>query len=146
MESHSQLEDRASGSPLQAEVLNPTTLVIRKSSRPDDPPSSAPLVLKEIKGNIRKCAGCFKPIMSAVAGYHEADDQSCCFARFEAYHFWRKETKQWQLTTSTRHYHLNPVCTKVSGKESFVKIQANLVVSDRLRQLIKDRFDYDLGS
>ena len=70
----------------------------------------------------------------------------CCFARFEAYHFWREETKQWQLTTSTRHYHLNPVCTKVSGKESFVKIQANLVVSDRLRQLIKDRFDYDLGS
>lgn len=56
----SQVEDRASGSPLQAEVLNPTTLVIRKSVRPDDPPSSAPLVLKEIKGNIRKCAGCFK--------------------------------------------------------------------------------------
>ena len=146
MESHSQLEDRASGSPLQAEVLNPTTLVIRKSARPDDPPSSAPLVLKEIKGNIRKCAGCVKPIMSAVAGYHEADDQNCCFARFEAYHFWRKETKQRQLTTSTRHYHLNPVCTKLSGKGSSVKIQTSLVVSDRLRQLIKDRFDYDSGS
>ena len=146
MESHSQLEDRACGSPLQAEVLNPTTLVIRKSARPDDPPSSAPLVLKEIKGNIRKCAGCVKPIMSAVAGYHEADDQNCCFARFEAYHFWRKETKQRQLTTSTRHYHLNPVCTKLSGKGSSVKIQTSLVVSDRLRQLIKDRFDYDSGS
>lgn len=50
------------------------------------------------------------------------------------------------MATSTRHYHLNPVCTKVSGKESSVKIQASLVVSERLRQLIKDRFDYDLGS
>lgn len=39
-------------------MLNPTTLVIRKLTRPDDPPSSAPLVLKEIKGNIPKCAGC----------------------------------------------------------------------------------------
>ena len=74
--------------------------------------------------------------MSAVAGYH----------RFEAYHFWRKETKQWQLTTSTRHNHLNPVCTKVSGKESSVKIQASLVLSDGLRQLIRDRFDYELDS
>ena len=26
-----------------------------------------------------------------------------------------------------RHYYLNPVCTKVSGTESFVKLQANLV-------------------
>ena len=143
--SSSQVENTAP-SHFQAEVLNPTTLVIRKSARPDDPPSSAPLVLKEIKGNIRKCAGCLKPIMSAVAGYHHADDQRCCFARFEAYHFWRKETKQWQLTTSTRHYHLNPVCTKVSGKESSVKIQASLVLSDGLRQLIRDRFDYELDS
>ena len=141
MESHSQVEDSAPGSPLRAEVLNPTTLVIRKSARPDDPPPSAPLVLKQIKGNIR-----FKPIMSAVAGYHEADDQNCCFARFEACHFWRKGTRQWQLTTSTRHYHLNPVCAEVSRKESSVKIQASFVVSDRLQQLIKDSVDYDLGS
>ncbi|PFX19781.1 hypothetical protein AWC38_SpisGene15815 [Stylophora pistillata] len=55
MGSHSQVEDRASGSPLQAEVLNPTTLVIRKSVRPDDPPSGAPLVLKETKRNIIIC-------------------------------------------------------------------------------------------
>lgn len=115
--SSSQLETRGPVSRLQAEVLNPTTLVIRKSAGPDDPPSSSPLVLKEIKGNIRKCAGCLKPVMSAASGYHDADDQRCCFGRFEAYHFWRKETKQWQLTTSTRHYHLNPVCTNVTGKE-----------------------------
>ena len=88
--SSSQVENRAPPSHFQAEVLNPTTLVIRKSARPDDPPSTAPIVLKEIKGNIRRCAGCLKPIMSAVAGYHDADDQRCCFARFEAYHFWRK--------------------------------------------------------
>lgn len=35
MGSHSQVKERASGSPLQAEVLNPTTFVIRKSARPD---------------------------------------------------------------------------------------------------------------
>ena len=47
--------------------------------------------------------------------------------------------------TSTRHYHLNSVCTEVSVKESGVKIQASLVVSDGLRQVLRDRFDYDVG-
>ncbi|CAH3126511.1 unnamed protein product [Porites lobata] len=146
MESSTQVEDTAPGSHLQAEVLNPTTLLIRKSARPVDPPSSAPLVLKEITGNIRKCAGCLKSITSAVVGYQDADDQRCCFARFEVYHFWNKATNRWQLTTSTRHYHLNPVCTKMSGKESSVNIKASLVVSEGLQQLVRARFDYDLSS
>ena len=146
MESSTQVEDTAPGSHLQAEVLNPTTLLIRKSARPVDPPSSAPLVLKEITGNIRKCAGCLKSITSAVVGYQDADDQRCCFARFEAYHFWNKATNRWQLTTSTRHYHLNPVCTKMSGKESSVNIKASLVMSEGLQQLVRARFDYDLSS
>ena len=87
-----------------------------------------------------------KSITSAVVGYQDADDQQCCFARFEAYHFWNKATNRWQLTTSTRHYHLNPVCTKMSGKESSVNIKASLVVSEGLQQLVRARFDYDLSS
>ena len=50
------------------------------------------------------------------------------------------------MTTSTRHYHLNPVCTKMSGKESSVNIKASLVVSEGLQQLVRARFDYDLSS
>ena len=36
------------GTNFQSEVVNPTTLVIRRAERPEDPPPSAPLVLKKI--------------------------------------------------------------------------------------------------
>lgn len=75
-----------------AEVLNPTTLVIRKSITPVDPPSSEPLVPKEVNGNIPTCAGCFKPITPAVAGYLEGDDQNCCLPDFKPITF--RESKQ----------------------------------------------------
>ena len=67
-----------------AEVLNPTTLVIRKSI--------TPLVPKEVNGNIPTCAGCFKPITPAVAGYLEGDDQNCCLPDFKPITF--RESKQ----------------------------------------------------
>ena len=47
-------------------------------------------------------------------GFESPDDQLYCFARFERYDFPNKGTNAWQLVTSLRHYHLNPVCTKVS--------------------------------
>lgn len=75
-----------------AEVLNPTTLVIRRSVTPVDPPSSEPLVLKEVNGNIPTCAGCFKPITPAVAGYLEGDDQNCYLPDFKPISF--GESKQ----------------------------------------------------
>ena len=98
----------------EAEALNPTTLVIRRAVRPVDPASSTPLVVKKITGNIRKCAGCSKAIKSNVVEFESPDDQLYCFARSERYHFFNKGTNAWQLVASTRHYHLNPVCTRVS--------------------------------
>ena len=125
----------------QSEVVNPTTLVIRRAERPVDPPPSAPLVLKKIAGNIKKCAGCFKALTSNVVGYQSPDDQLYCFARFERYHFFNKATNAWQLATSTRHYHLNPVCTKVSSK---ITSDNSLIETGSLRQLVLDRFQVNL--
>ena len=129
------------GTNFQSEVVNPTTLVIRRAERPVDPPPSAPLVLKKIAGNIKKCAGCFKALTSNVVGYQSPDDQLYCFARFERYHFFNKATNAWQLATSTRHYHLNPVCTKVSSK---ITSDNSLIETGSLRQLVLDRFQVDL--
>ena len=67
----------------EAEVVNPTTLVIRRAIRPVDPPPSGPLVVKKIAGNIRKCAGCSKAIKSNAVGFESPDDQLYCFARFK---------------------------------------------------------------
>lgn len=115
--------------------------VIRRAERPVDPPPSAPLVLKKIAGNIKKCAGCFKALTSNVVGYQSPDDQLYCFARFKRYHFFNKATNAWQLETSTRHYHLNPVCTKVSSK---ITSDNSLIETGSLRQLVLDRFQVNL--
>ena len=125
----------------EAEAVNPTTLVIRRAVRPVDPPPSGPLVVKRIAGNIRKCAGCSKAIKSSVVGFESPDDQLYCFARFERYHFFNKVTNAWQLVTSTRRYHLNPVCRKVSSK---LTTDSSLIVTGSLRQLVMERFQYNL--
>lgn len=54
--------------------MNLIIFVIRKLVRFDDLLFSVLLVLKEIKGNICKCVGCFKLIMFVVVGYYEVDD------------------------------------------------------------------------
>ena len=109
--------------------------------RPVDPPPSGPLVVKRIAGNIRKCAGCSKAIKSSVVGFESPDDQLYCFSRFERYHFFNKVTNAWQLVTSTRRYHLNPVCRKVSSK---LPTDSSLIVTGSLRQLVMERFQYNL--
>lgn len=107
-------EAQNTGANFQVKVVNPTTLVIRRAEQPVDPPPSGSLVLKKIAGNIKKCAGCSKSLNSNAVGFQSPDDQLYCFARFERYHFFNKVTNAWQLVTSTRHYHVNPVCPKVS--------------------------------
>lgn len=127
-----------------SEAIGDTTVVIRKSAKPSDPPQNAPLVLKSIS-SIRKCAGCKKPLSTTIEGYHEEDDKNYCFGRFEAYNFWNKTTQRYQATTSTRHYHLNPVCTKVRQSEGPLQISAgNVQVSHHLRTIIEKRLSYNL--
>ena len=58
-----------------AEAIGDTTVMIRKSAKPSDPPPSAPLVTKSISGGIRKCAGCKKPLSTIIKGYNEDDDK-----------------------------------------------------------------------
>ena len=128
-----------------SEAIGNTTVVIRKRVKPSDPPPNAPLVLKSISGGIRKCAGCKKPLSTTIEGYNEEDDKEYCFGRFEAYNFWNKSTQRYQATTSTRHYHLNPVCTKVRESESTLQISTGDVqVSHHLRTIIQERFSYNL--
>ena len=81
-----------------------------------------PLSRKIFRRGIRKCPGCKKPLSTTIEGYNEEDDKEYCFGYFEAYNFWNKSTKRHQTTTSTQHYHLNPVCTKVRQSEGTLKI------------------------
>ena len=104
-----------------SEAISDTTVVIRKSAKLSDSPPNAPLVLKSISGGIRKCAGCKKPLSTTIEGYNEEDDKNYCFGLFEAYNFWKKTTERYQATTSTQHYHLKPVCTKVRQSEGHYK-------------------------
>lgn len=125
----------------EAEAVNPTTLVIRREVRPVDPQPSEPLVLKRIAGNLRECASCSKAIKSSVVGVESPDDQLYFFARFERYHFFDKGTNAWQLVTSMRHYHLNPMCTNASSKKT---TDSSLILTGSLRELVKKRFQYNL--
>lgn len=122
---------------LTSQSVGETTLLITKNKKPDDPIPSAPLVLKRIAGGVRKCAGCRGDISSAVGGFNSEDDKQFCFGRFEAYSYWNKNSNSYKSTVSTRHYHLNPVCTKTVGKAN---IKADLHVPGSLRELIKERF------
>ena len=127
------------------EAIGDTTVVIRKSAKPSDPLPSAPLVIKSISGGIRMCAGCKKPLSTIIEGYSEDDDKMYCFGRFEAYNFWNKSTQRFQPTTSTRHYHLNPVCTKVWQSESPLQISSgNIQISQQLHTIINEHFSYNL--
>lgn len=122
---------------LTSQAVGETTLLITKNKQPDDPIPSAPLVLKRIAGGVRKCAGCRGDISSAVGGFNSEHDKHFRFGRFEAYSYWNKNSNSYKSTVSTRHYHLNPVCTKTVGKAN---IKADLHVPGSLRELIKERF------
>lgn len=129
---------------LSSEPINDTTLVIRANRMPDNPVPSAPLVVKRIGGGIRKCSGCQKPITSPVEGFLAEDDSEFCFGRLKAYNYCNKTTKSYQSTVSTRHFHLNPVCTKVQGSEAFLIKTDKVPVSSSPRELIKERFCYNI--
>ena len=93
--------------------VNPTTVVIMKAVGPDDPPPAAPLIVKKISGNIRKCAGCSKPLSSRVEGFWGDHDSDYCCGRYEAYYYWNKGSNSYQLSSGTRHYHINPACIQM---------------------------------
>lgn len=108
--------------------------------KPEDPPVTAPFVLKKIRGGIRKCAGCSKAIMNDVIGYNHAFDSQCCLARHEAYYYWDSTTDNYKLTSGTRHYHINPVCIKSYLIATKKISKGGLEVSAILVGLLKDRF------
>lgn len=103
---------------LSVEQVDTTKIVICRNERPSDPPITAPLVVKKIAGGIRKCVACKKDIKSAVIGFNHEQDSHYCLARYEAYYFWNKHAGCYKLTSSTRHFHINPVCTIVPAKRS----------------------------
>ena len=145
--SQNALEEK--GEQFTAQPISDTALVIRKSSKPSDPPPTAPLILKTISGSIRKCAGCQKALSSVIEGYDECEDKHYCFGRFDlyciAYHFWNKTSQRYQSTASTRHYHLNPVFTRVQQSQYTLKILPGSVhVTYSLREIIRERFSYSL--
>ena len=141
--SQNALEEK--GEQFTAQPISDTALVIRKSSKPSDPPPTAPLILKTISGGIRKCAGCQKALSSVIEGYDKCEDKHYCFGQFEAYHFWNKTSQRYQSTASTRHYHLTPVCTRVQQSQYTLKILPGSVdVTYNLREIIRERFSYSL--
>ena len=63
-----------SSSALSVRSVNPATLVIRKPVRLEDRPPAAPLLIKKITANIRKCLGCAKPLSTRVERFWSDDD------------------------------------------------------------------------
>ena len=130
---------------LCVEQVDPTKIVNRRSDRPDDPPITSHLVVKRIAGGIRKCAGCSKDIKSVVIGFNQDEDSQYCLARHEAYYFWNKNASCFKLTSGSRHYNLNPVCTK--SHSSLVKkiSKGGIDTPESLLDLRKERFhDVDI--
>ena len=130
---------------LCVEQVDPTKIVNRRSDRPDDPPITSHLVVKRIAGGIRKCAGCSKDIKSVVIGFNQDEDSQYCLARHEAYYFWNKNASCFKLTSGSRHYHLNPVCTK--SHSSLVKkiSKGGIDTPESLLDLLKEGFhDVDI--
>ncbi|XP_068685254.1 uncharacterized protein [Montipora foliosa] len=126
-----------------SEAINDTTVVKRKAAKPSIPVPAAPLVLKDIARGIRKCAGCRNPITKVILGYNSEQDRRICFGRFETYSYWSKAAGSSKETTSTRHYHLNPVCTGIQNGAVNIDV-GDITPDDNLRALLLKRFNYDL--
>ena len=134
---------RKRGATCTSEAINDTTVVKTKAAKPNIPVPIAPLVLKVIAGGIRKCAGCQNPISKVILGYDAEQDRTICFGRFETYTYWNKAEGSYKEKTSTRHYHLNPVCTGVQNRA--VNINVGVIKpDDNIRALLKERFNYNL--
>ena len=136
-------EDRNQGSDhLSVEQVDPTKIIIRKKERSEDPPITSTLVVKRITGGIRKCAGCSKEIKSIVIGFNQDEDFQYCLARHEAYYFWNKNASCFKLTSGSRHYNLNPVCTK--SHSSLVKkiSKGGIDTPESILDLLKERFHH----
>lgn len=116
-----------------SEAINDTTVVKRKAAKPSIPVPAAPLVLKVIARGIRKCAGCRKPISKVIPGYDAEQDRTMCFGRFGTYRHY----------PTTRHYHLNPVCTGIQNGAVNIDV-GDITPDDNLRALLLKRFNYDL--
>ena len=127
---------------LSVEQVEPTKIAICRSDRPDNPPVTSPLVVKRIAGGIRKCAGCSKDIKSIVIGFNQNEDSQYCLGRHEAYYFWNKNASCFKLTSGSRHYHVNPVCTK--SHSSLVKkiSKGGTDIPQSLLELLKERFHH----
>ena len=126
---------------LCAQALNSTTVLIKKAVRPENPPPGDPLIIKCISGNIRKCAGCSKPLSSEVQGFWVEDVRFCC-GRYEAYYYWNKGCNSYQVASGTRHYHINPVCTKYfrSSNENIL-LGSGITPTHAISQIAGQRFE-----
>ena len=128
-------------SELCIKILNPTTVVIKKAVRPEDPPPAAPLIIKRITGNIPKCAGCSRPLLSRVEGFWEDYDSEYCCGRYEAYYYWNKGSNSYQLSSGTRHYHINPVCTQMFRSLSkTISLASSIPSSHDISKIAGQRF------
>lgn len=126
---------------LSAQALNPTTVVIKKTIRPEDPLPAAPRIIKEIRGNIRKCAGCTRSLSSEVQGFWQEEDAHFCCGRYEAYHYWNKGCNSYQLSSGIRHYHVNPVCTKhFRSSNKNISLGPGITRRHAITQIAAERF------
>ena len=129
---------------LCVEQVDATKIVVLRNVKPEDPPVTAPLVVKKIGGGIRNCAGCTKDIKSVVVGYNQAEDSEYCLARHEAYHFWNKNGNCYKLTSGARRYHIKSVCTRAHQSLSKKISKGSQVLPEGLLTLTRERFHHFL--
>lgn len=135
-----------SSSALLVQSVKPTIVVNRKPVRLKDPPPAAPLLIKKITGNIRKWTGCAKPLSTRVEGFWRDDNAFYCCGRYEAYYYWIKDSKFYQLSSGVRHYHINPVCTQMFRTlNNTISLEAKITPTDSICQIVAQCFGTTLS-
>lgn len=76
-----------------------------------NPTTSTPFEVLEIKGKIRKCAGCGGELKDGPDPFLKADlDQRMCLRHKEHDYVWIKMQNYWEKTFDNKHFHLYRNC------------------------------------
>ena len=121
--------------------VNPTKVVIRKPVRPEDPPPVSPLLMKNITGNIPKCRAVpnLRPPEWRGSG-------ATTLNFYDAYHYWNKDSKSYQVWSGLRHYHINPVYAQMFRTlNKTIPLGANITPTDGICQIAAQCFGTTLS-
>ena len=129
----------------------------KQSKRPDRPepvPNNSIFLLRTIEGNIRKCAGCGKPLTELpLHSMYTASsvDAKFCIAHQERDWYFCKNDGLWKLgRLQNRHFHINIDCLKnrnpslqIIASNQFA-VSAKCVANDIVKAVVNSRLGVNI--